>query len=315
MKILIVSGFLGSGKTSFIKAMAKATGRSFVIVENEFADLNIDANILLEESKQNRTEEEEMKIWELSEGCICCSLNLDFTHSVLTIANTLDPDYLIVEPSGVAYPSRIIKQLNKLSYERIELLAPITIVDGINYTTSKKQFPDYFNDQIKTAGHIVVSKSENFSAEDFFKIKEDLHLASPIEFSENHYSHWDTTAWIALLQKKMIVQTTDKDDFIPQFRMITEPEKTPLENISITTTYLNNPVQLVYILQMFTKGFVGKVVRAKGYLKIGNFWYRFDLVEGQYVISGYQEMPDTRVVVIGQQLYRDGIKSLFNGNF
>ncbi len=315
MKILIVSGFLGSGKTSFIKAMAKATGRSFVIVENEFADLDIDGNILLEENRQNKTEEEEMKIWELSEGCICCSLNLDFTHSVLTIANTLNPDYLIVEPSGVAHPSRIIKQLNKLSYERIELLAPVTIVDGINYAISKKQFPDYFNDQIKTAGRIVVSKSENFSAVEFSAIKEELQLAPEIEFAESHYSHWDKPTWMALLCKKMIVESADKENLSLSFKMITESEKVPLENISITTTNLNNPVQLIYVLQMLIKGFAGNVVRAKGYLCLGNFWYRFDLVEGQYVISGYNKMPDTRVVVIGQQLHRERIKVLFERLF
>ncbi len=141
MKILIVSGFLGSGKTSFIKALAKASKKQFVIVENEFAELGLDAELI--KSDDNL----EMEIWELTEGCICCSLNLDFSNSVLTIANTLNPEYLIVEPSGVALTSNIVKQLNKICYEQIELLSPITIVDAQNYRLSKEKYPDYFYDQ------------------------------------------------------------------------------------------------------------------------------------------------------------------------
>lgn len=72
MKILIISGFLGSGKTTFIKEMVKKTKKQFVIVENEFGKLGLDGN-LIKENFNN----EEIKIWELTEGCICCSLNLD----------------------------------------------------------------------------------------------------------------------------------------------------------------------------------------------------------------------------------------------
>lgn len=111
MKILIISGFLGAGKTSFIKAMSKAVGRQFVIVENEFSELDIDAQFLKNNNEMENSSD--MKVWELSEGCICCSLKLDFSNSVLTIANTLDPDFLIVEPSGIAQLSNILSQLKK----------------------------------------------------------------------------------------------------------------------------------------------------------------------------------------------------------
>ena len=112
MKIILVSGFLGSGKTRFIKSLVEKTDKSIVILENEFGDLNLDSDYLKSDIGDN---EDDVKVWELTNGCICCSTNLDFTHSILTIANTLNPDYLIVEPSGVAKINNIIEKIKKIS--------------------------------------------------------------------------------------------------------------------------------------------------------------------------------------------------------
>ena len=102
MKILIVSGFLGAGKTTLIKEMANKTKRDFVIMENEYGDVDIDSNMLKDEG---------MNIWELTEGCVCCSMKQDFATSILTIANSLDPEFLIVEPTGVAKLGNIINNI------------------------------------------------------------------------------------------------------------------------------------------------------------------------------------------------------------
>jgi len=82
MDILIVSGFLGAGKTTFIKALSKKTGKEFAILENEYSDLGVDGE---------RLQDSTINIWELTEGCICCSTKQDFAQSVLTIANTISP--------------------------------------------------------------------------------------------------------------------------------------------------------------------------------------------------------------------------------
>ena len=120
MNILIVSGFLGAGKTTFIQKLAEKSDREFAVMENEYGERGIDGNLL----EQNR-----LKVWELTEGCICCSLKSDFAMSVLTIANSADPDYLIVEPTGVGLLSSVITNLLKIEYERIRLLKPVTVVD------------------------------------------------------------------------------------------------------------------------------------------------------------------------------------------
>ena len=100
-------------KTTFIKEMAAKTGRDFVIMENEYGEAGIDSALLKQEKNIN--------VWELTEGCVCCTMKADFASSVLTIANTLDPEYLIVEPTGVGMLSSIIQNIRQISYERILL--------------------------------------------------------------------------------------------------------------------------------------------------------------------------------------------------
>ena len=96
MKILVISGFLGAGKTTFIKALAEKTDKRFVVMENEYGEGGIDGGFLA-----SGTGQAEMKVWELTEGCICCTMKADFASSILTISNTLDPEYLVVEPTGL----------------------------------------------------------------------------------------------------------------------------------------------------------------------------------------------------------------------
>lgn len=105
MKVLVVSGFLGAGKTTFIKELVKRTSfAELVILENEYGQVGLDGEAL---------REQKLDVWELAEGCICCSMKGNFAASVLTIANTLAPEFLIVEPSGVGLLSSITANLKK----------------------------------------------------------------------------------------------------------------------------------------------------------------------------------------------------------
>ena len=113
MKILIISGFLGAGKTTFIKEMSRKIQRDFVVMENEYGETNMDSAFL--------KGQEILNIWELTEGCICCSTKSDFASSILTIATTLDPEYLIVEPTGVGVLSNVIRNIQPVSYTHLDV--------------------------------------------------------------------------------------------------------------------------------------------------------------------------------------------------
>jgi hypothetical protein len=132
---LIVSGFLGAGKTTFIKRLARNVDQRFAILENEYGAAGIDGARL----GQNR-QGTQKNVWEMTEQCICCIGKKDFAASVLTIANVVDPEYLIVEPTGVGSLARIIENLRQIEYERIQLLSPVTYVDGYTKETKEIQY-------------------------------------------------------------------------------------------------------------------------------------------------------------------------------
>ena len=174
MKILIVSGFLGAGKTTFIKALAKHTGKDFAILENEYGTAGIDADRLRAEEGQSP-----VNIWEMTEGCICCSAKGDFSLSVLSIANTIDPEYLVIEPTGVGMLGNVLENVKKIEYQRISILSPVTIADIYSCRRYLKEYPALYENQIREAGTIFLSKSEQASPEEKEEARQILTKINP----------------------------------------------------------------------------------------------------------------------------------------
>ena len=288
MKILIIGGFLGAGKTRFIQKMAQKLEREFVIVENEFSKIDVDAKTL--------RENKEMKIFELSEGCICCSLNLDFTQSLLTIKNTLNPDYLIVEPSGVATVSQIIAKLKNIVYEDIKIIPPITIVDAENYKTEKEDFSTYFYDQLTSARHIIVSKSEKLREEDFRRMKEELEIKDTQNFYTKHYDRFTKEDF-----EKLLLEEIAFTDGGMEIKKVELKESEKLDNISFEMTSLKTLPQIIKLLEDVIRGRFGKIIRAKGYISLSGGAIKFDLVDRKYAITGAEENT-TGFVFIGKNL-------------
>ena len=259
------------------------------------------------EVKQSKIE-----IVELSQGCICCSLNVDFSSSVLTIENSLNPDYLIVEPSGIAHLSKVINNLKKICYERIEILAPIFVLDGENYKRNRIEFKDYFNEQIRNSGTIVVSKSENFTNEDYEDIKSLACLSENSQFYKKHYDMWNNQEWDGVLSKKIKFNSDNgKSNDFKFIKLKDKPKEMCLENISILSVKLKSENLLIYYLELLILGVFGKVYRAKGFLEIGNNWVKFDLVQGKYSITGCEKMSNEGIVIIGKNLKTALVKKIF----
>ena len=171
MEVLIVSGFLGAGKTTFIKELARKSGRDFVVYENEYGQADIDAKEL--------SQVDELTVWESTENCICCSGKQDFASSVLTISNAFDPDYLVVEPTGVAKLSSVVENVNLVSYEHISLLEPLTIIDGGAWKSSRDRYPEIFLDQVVSAKTLVISKTDRLILEELSHLSEWLTKQNP----------------------------------------------------------------------------------------------------------------------------------------
>ena len=287
MTMFVVSGFLGAGKTTFIRELARRTHRDFAVMENEYGEVGIDGAVLSEESPLN--------IWEMTEGCICCSMKADFASSILTIANTLDPEYLVVEPTGVGLLSKVLENIRQIEYERISLLSPITLLDGTSFQRYLREFPEIYRDQIAAAGTIAITKMEHADGEELARLERELRELNPHgEILASHYTQNPDGWWERLLTRPLSGAAAPETD-----------AQTPdLENLGLTGVKLAGANQLVLLLQGVVSGVFGDICRAKGYLEAGGAWLRFDVVDRTYTITGCQPMPESRAVFIGKELRR-----------
>ena len=166
-KIDIISGFLGAGKTTFIKKMLKEvfSGEQVVLIENEFGEIGIDGGFLKEAG---------IEIREMNSGCICCSLVGDFGKSLKEVVDTYHPDRILIEPSGVGKLSDVIKAVQDVQDEiEAELNSFTTVVDVIKCKLYKKNFGEFFSNQIEYAGAIILSRTDKAKAE---KVEESVAL-------------------------------------------------------------------------------------------------------------------------------------------
>lgn len=157
VKVDVISGFLGAGKTTLIKKMFESdiSKEQVVIIENEFGEIGIDGTFLKEAGVQIR---------EINSGCICCSLVGDFESSIKEVINKFNPDRIIIEPSGVGKLSDIVKAILKVDAP-LELNIVVTVVDGGKCKMYIKNFGEFYIDQVKEAHNIVISKTDKLSEE------------------------------------------------------------------------------------------------------------------------------------------------------
>ena len=312
MRILVVSGFLGAGKTTFIKELARRTREDFSVMENEYGQVGIDGQLLAEKEMPESGEEDagKLNIWELTEGCICCSMKSDFASSILTIANTIDPEYLIVEPTGVGMLSNVMNNIRLIQYERISLLSPITILDGNSFDRYCQEFPDIYRDQIASAGCVLVSKMEGADRQTLEELEQSIRQINPdAEIFTTHYSANPDSWWESLL-------SCPAD---PTQKLPGKAETPDLQNLGLTEVSLPSGNQLLLFLQGVVAGVFGDICRAKGYLPVGSgeqtAWLRFDVVDHNYSITGIEEMPDSRAVLIGKGLKKNWLREVLQKNF
>jgi len=154
VKIDIVSGFLGAGKTTLIKKLLKEKldSEKIAIIENEFGEIGIDGTLLKRAG---------LEIKEINSGCICCSLAGDFGESVREIIDKFSPQRIIVEPSGVAKLSELIRACRENNLrDLVEVNMIVTIVDVLKFDLYLNNFGEFFEDQIKNAKVILLSRTD-----------------------------------------------------------------------------------------------------------------------------------------------------------
>ena len=172
-KVDIISGFLGAGKTTLIAKLLKEglAGEQVVLIENEFGEIGIDGGFLKESG---------VEIREMNSGCICCSLVGDFGTSLKEVVEKYHPDRIIIEPSGVGKLSDVIKAVKDLHIENeIRLNSASTVADASKVKVYMKNFGEFFNNQIESAGTIVLSRTDVADADKVAQCVEMIREKNP----------------------------------------------------------------------------------------------------------------------------------------
>ena len=159
-KIDIISGFLGAGKTTLIKKLLSEAfpGEKLVLIENEFGEISIDGGFLKESGVQ---------ISEMSSGCICCSLVGDFGKALKDVKAQFQPDRILIEPSGVGKLSDVVVAVQNTIAEVPDMVLDsfVTVADATKVKVYMKNFGEFYNNQIESAGTILLSRTQKLSQE------------------------------------------------------------------------------------------------------------------------------------------------------
>lgn len=335
-KVDIISGFLGAGKTTFIKKLIDQVyaGEKLVLIENEFGEIGIDGGFLKDAG---------IEITEMNSGCICCTLVGDFSEALQKVLKEYEPDRVLIEPSGVGKLSDIVKAIEAVKKKaEIEINGRITVVDGKKAKLYLKNFGEFFEDQVKHASTIVVSRTQMMTDE---KIEECVHMLR----EENADAAIISTPWEELGKDAVCRALQRKAEIEELLENRDEHEHCQhghgegccgheehghdhgegccghghhdhhhadevFTSWGRETAHKYTDEELDFLLKALseTDGY-GTILRSKGIIPMEDgTWKQFDLVPEEYEVRAGQADYTGRVCVIGTNLKEEELRKLFH---
>ena len=335
-KIDIISGFLGAGKTTFIKKMIDEafTGEKIVLIENEFGEVGIDGGFLKDAGIQ---------ITEMNSGCICCSLVGDFGKNLNEVITKYHPDRILIEPSGVGKLSDVMKSVIDIEKEQdVKLNALVTVVNALKASKQMKACGECFNNQIEYATTVILSRSQNVTPEQ-------------LEFCVNKIQELNpkaaiiTTDWVKLSGEQILKVMEGQDNL--EMKALAEAHHAKEEaehehehehhhhdgecscgcghhhhdheghhhadevftswGKETIHTYTKDEVSAI-LKTLEEDGSYGNVLRAKGMVAgADGEWIYFDMVPEEHEVRTGAPEYTGRICVIGAELNEDKLAELF----
>jgi G3E family GTPase len=301
IKVDIISGFLGAGKTTIIKKLLKAyENEKVILIENEFGEIGVDGELV---------EREGFEVFEISSGCICCIMQKDFIDMLSRIIKEFSPERIIIEPTGISILSDILDILNKPEFSNIcTVNSLVTVVDSINYLEQRDCFGEFFEDQISNAKTLLLSKSQ-FVDED--KIEQIISSLRELNKDSIIITHkWND------LSLQDIKNLTSSEIYV-DFKELLHAEHRPcreneFKTFAIETRKRYTNEGLREALDELKNPLYGNVLRGKGFLRGENCYLEFSYTNGQYEINENNVKTSGRLCLIGKELNEETLKRLFN---
>ena len=348
-KVDIISGFLGAGKTTFIKKLIAESfaGQQVVLIENEFGEIGIDSGFLKDAG---------INITEMNSGCICCSLVGDFGKALGEVVEKYHPARIIIEPSGVGKLSDVAAAVESVDKSAcLEVNSMVTVVDGNKAKMYMKNFGEFFNNQVESAGTIVISRSQNMKQEKLDEVTKLLR-------EHNSEAVIITTPWDELKGDQILAAMENGHTLVESLLKEAVEHHHEHEHEhhhhdhdehhhdhdhdehchhdhehgehcscghhhdhdadevftswGEETSHKFEEEKLKNILDALAKtedNEYGIILRAKGYVPAadGSEWLHFDLTPGEYEIRHGSADYTGRICVIGSEIKEDMLKELF----
>jgi G3E family GTPase len=309
-KVDIFSGFLGAGKTMLIKKLLneKTYGKNTVIIENEFGEVGIDGDILKESN---------IEVKEINSGCICCQVSGNFGEAIIEVIDKYSPENIIIEPSGVAKLSEILNILEEEKFQnKLEVRNIFTLIDIQNYEMYLKNFKEFYENQIRKANKIVISRSQLVDEK---KIKNTIDSIRKFNIkAEIIYKPWESLKGSDFFKGNSVEERKEISILKSNVNKTFRKE----ENHSAKEVFESYPINIIEntSTQEIQKKFefiansdkFGKILRAKGVIKgTDGVYYQFDYVPNEFSSRKIKWSNKKVISIIGSELNKKELTKLF----
>ena len=298
MKVTIVYGFLGSGKTTFLRSLIPklAAHERVAVLVNEMGEVGIDGTVL---------ESEQMNVQMMSNGCICCELRGDLFAALGELEKKFHPDRLVIEPTGLASPNQIDEVFTAreiAAFAKVDSLA--TILDTTKYRAASEIFGDFFLDQISRSSLVLINKADLVTEDEINEARNFVRTLNPD-------GRIHVTAYCEIDPMLIFLDRGSEDgSFGPTTH--SQHEHGPVDSTQGMQTLSIEPSQMTraqveIFLDELAKGQFGTVLRAKGFINSPEHTIRIEYVMGQSDIHQFGT-ASPRIEFIGTDLKEDCIE-------
>ncbi len=303
IKVNLISGFLGAGKTTLIKkVLENVKEEKIVIIENEFGEVAMDGDLIKKEG---------FDVFELRSGCICCMMKQDFEDSLQKVIEEYKPDRIIIEPTGISSLSQLLDILEKDNFkDKININRVITVVDSTSYLEEKDAFGEFYMDQVENAEILIVSKTQMVDKSTLKKVKESLREC-------NKKANIKTLAFEEF-NKEYILNFLDEDSSRDIKRDSVEvmiSTEDGFESLGVKTNKIFEIREINEIVSKLFTGKYGDVIRIKGFLKGEKEIIQINCTKKVHNIETVEDSKEIKICIIGQDLRKKKIQFLFKEKY
>lgn len=305
MEIQIISGFLGTGKTTFLNQYLPLLDGKTVVIENEFGDVGIDGELI----------KEDIPVREIYAGCICCSLSVEFREGICEIEKKFHPDRILIEPSGVGRLSDVINACEKARVKDgvdVSVTKLISIVDITAFEECADYFGSFYLDQIQHGRLLLLSNLEGIG-----KAEKRIQIEKIRE--KNPYAIIYEEDWREL-DKEALLTLADMAENYTEHPEIVIRQPIPADKVFSSLSFINPGVKTVdkikKIIAILKNGEYGQVLRVKGIMQVDTcevlqidvtpYYSKYQNIENS---SGNER--ENKLILIGCNLEHEKIRELF----